>query len=32
MILKIIGEFETGLIDEIMNLRTQNIFCNFNQD
>ena len=32
MILKIIGEFETGLIDEIVNLRAQNIFCNFNQD
>ena len=32
MILKIMGEFETGLIDKIVNLRAQNIFCNFNQD
>ena len=32
MILKIIVGFETGLIDEMVNLRAQNIFCNFNQD
>jgi len=32
MILKIIGEFEAGLIDEMVNLRAQNIFCNLNQD
>ena len=31
MILKIIGGFETGLINEMVNLCAQNIFCNLNQ-